>query len=276
MNLNNHCKLGTLIPGDRPFVIAHRGAAGVAPENTIEAIEQAKATGVVQAVEIDVRLSQDKVLVLKHDRTVNRTTNGTGLVSSFTLAELKRLDAGYWFSADGGKTYPYRGQGIQIATLDEVLARFTDMVFLLELKDSSNEAIKVLSQTVARHNAYDRVIVVLIGAKHRTGVKLRKLDRKLKTSHTAREVSLFVALSRVRMTALFQTRGLSFEVPMRKYRFTLPTPAFIRQAQRKGISVFVWTINDVNAMRKCVALGVDGIITDNPVKLAEVIRGHER
>ncbi|MDZ4834028.1 MAG: glycerophosphodiester phosphodiesterase [Candidatus Melainabacteria bacterium] len=264
-------KPGTLIPGSRPFVIAHRGAARQAPENTIAAFDLAHLSGMVDAIELDVQLSKDGHLVVMHDKTVERTTNGAGLLSSLTLPELKRLDAGYHFSCDGGNSYPYRQQGVVIPTLDEVLARFPDQVFLVELKDSSRSAALKLAESIARHNAYDRVLVVVINVRHSAAVTLRRLDSRIKTGHTSREIALFVGLSKARLGRLFASRGLTFEVPMRKFQLKLPTPAFVRQAHKQGVCVLVWTINDPDVMRKCLDLEVDGIITDDPATLKQVL-----
>lgn len=264
-------KPGTMIPGKRPFVIAHRGAARLAPENTMAAFETAHASGLVDAIELDVQLTADRHLVVMHDKTLERTTNGSGALRSFTLAQLKRLDAGYRFSLDSGKTFPFRDQGITIPTLDEVFARFPEQVFLVELKDSSTFAVAKLAETIARFDAYNRVIVVLITAKHGAAIALRRLDPRIKTGHSSREISLFVGLSRTRLGGFFKARGLTFEVPMRKFRLKLPTASFIRQAHQQGVSVLVWTINDPSAMRQCIALGVDGIITDDPATLKQVL-----
>jgi len=267
-----HCKPGKLIPGKRPFVIAHRGGALTAPENTSEAIAKTVEFDLADIIEIDVRLSGDKVLVVTHDEKVDRTTDGTGKVSSLTLAQLKRLDAGHHYTTDNGKTFPYRGKGVRIPTLDEVLARFPEENFMVELKDSNVQAAHELSRVLAKHDAFERVVVVMISVKHRTGTSLRKLDSRIKTGHTSQEISRFIALSKLHLSGLFKTRGLTFEVPMRKYRVNLPTPSFIRQAQKKGVSVLVWTINDPSVMHKCIALGVDGIITDDVRTLNTLLR----
>lgn len=263
-------ELGTLIPGTRPFVIAHRGAARQAPENTMTAFDKACLSGLVDAIELDVQLSKDGHLVVIHDKNVQRTTDGQGKVDSLSLLELKRLDAGFRFTPDGGRSFPYRGKGIEIPTLDEVLTRFPKQTLLVELKNSSHAAVLKLAQSIAKHNAYDRVLIVLVCAKHRAAVTLRRLDRRIKTGHSSRETSLFVGLSKARLGRIFATRGLTFEIPMRKLGVNLPTASFIRQAHQKGISVLVWTINDAAAMKKCITLGVDGIITDDPETLKQV------
>src|SRR5262245_19840849 len=112
-------------PAARP-VIAHRGDSAHFPENTIPSFDRAVELG-ADAIEFDLRVSRDGEVVIIHDPTVDRTTNGTGPVSSLTLAELRALDAGARFTTDGGKSIPFRGRGLTIPTFDEMLARYTSL-----------------------------------------------------------------------------------------------------------------------------------------------------
>lgn len=256
--------------GDNPFIIAHRGDSSEAPENTEPAFYRAVTAG-AKIIELDVRLTKDRFLVVIHDRNVRRTTNGAGDVSNFTLAELQKLDAGFHFTIDG-RTYPYRGKGVVIPTLDKVLTDFPEQNFLVELKDSSKTAAEELAATLAKHNAFDRVVVVVISIKHKIAVWLRKLDSRIRTGHTSREIVMFSALSRFRLGTLFRRRGLSFEVPRkRKYGWKVVTPAFVRQAKKQGVAVFVWTVNDPFEMRKWLDMGVDGLMTDSPTRMKKLL-----
>ena len=99
-----------------PKVVAHRGDSAHFPENTLHAFESAYAMG-VDVIETDVHLSKDGEVVIWHDPTLDRNTNGSGMIEEHTLAELKKLDAGYTFTKDGGKTFPFRAQGVQLCTL---------------------------------------------------------------------------------------------------------------------------------------------------------------
>jgi|AGTN01.1.fsa_nt_gi Glycerophosphoryl diester phosphodiesterase len=246
-----------------PLVIAHRGASADAPENTLPAFllaVQARA----DICELDVHLSKDGVLVVIHDATVDRTTNGTGKVRDFTVAELRALDAGYRFTVDSGKTNPYRGSGVTIPTLEEVLVAHPNQKFLIELKDSRELAAIKLHDQISKLNAFDRVIVQLIGVKHKIGRKVRKIDGRLVTGHTSKEIATFLLLSRLRLTRLFKTRGITFEVPQKKYRYKVVTPLFVRQAHKAGIAVVVWTVNSPADMKRLCDMQVDGLVTDSP------------
>src|SRR5690606_10570641 len=114
-----------------------------------------------------------------------------------------------------------------------------------------------LVETLERHDAFDRVIVALIGIKHSLAQRIRRLYPRLETGHTAREIALFAVLSRLRLTCLFRPRGKTFEAPGRRYRQSVVTRRFVEDAHRKGISVAVWTINREAEMERYLAIGVD-------------------
>ena len=117
----------------RPLVMAHRGGAGLWPENTMFAFERAAEMG-ADVIETEIHSTADNNLVLIHDKTVDRTTNGTGPVNSFTLAELKELDAGYKWTTDGGRTFPFRGKGITVPTLEEVFTGLPNIPINIDIK----------------------------------------------------------------------------------------------------------------------------------------------
>ena len=129
------------------IVFAHRGGGGHWPENTMLAFENAVTLG-VDALEIDIHSTADGELVVAHDETVDRLTNGRGLVNNFSLAELKRLDAGYRWSDDGGHTFPFRGQGITIPTLVEVFAAFPDKWINIDIKQTRPSIVAPLVEMV--------------------------------------------------------------------------------------------------------------------------------
>ena len=137
-------------------VIGHRGNRAHAPENTLESLRQAVALG-VDAVEFDLRVSRDGVLVVMHDPTLERTTDATGPVSARTVAELRSVDAGAKFTADGGKSFPYQGRRIHVPTFDEAVETVRDMPMIIELKISATT--ELIRAAVKRHNIAHRVVV---------------------------------------------------------------------------------------------------------------------
>ncbi len=132
-----------------PLVIAHQGGDGLWPGDTMFAFEQAVALG-VDVLEMDLHITQDGVLVISHDETVDRTTDGTGEIEKMTLAEIKALDAGHNWSADGGGTFPYRGQGISIPTLEEVFLAFPEYRMTIEIKKTERSMAQPFCDLIRR------------------------------------------------------------------------------------------------------------------------------
>lgn len=246
----------------RPAIIAHRGGAGLAPENTLEAFAIGLAFSDV--VELDVRLTADGELAVIHDATVDRTTNGTGRVRAMTAAQLKALDAGYWFTPDG-VNFPYRGRGVQIPLLSEVLDAFPDVPLLIEIKDEEEEAAEVLARLLAEKGAASRVVV---GSFHdRVIAAFRRASPATPTTAAKGEVIRFLVLSRLGLDALVGAPWRSLSIPP-KYGFVaVITSGVIEAAHRKGAPVNAWTINDPAEARRLATLGVDGIITDYPDRI---------
>jgi len=244
-----------------PLLFAHRGGADLWPENTLLAFHNAAALG-VDVLELDVHLTADDNLVVIHDDTVDRTTNGSGKVREMTVAELKKLDAGYNFTPDDGATYPYRGQGVSIPTLDEVLNTFPTYRVNIEIKDDDLRASERLSEIISEHNAEERVIVASF---HKEPLAhFRKLQPQVATSASTDEIRNFYILSLLHLGRFHRPHADAYQVPVSKGSARFDTPRFIESAHKMNQQVHFWTINDTAEMRRLLALGADGIITDRP------------
>ena len=249
------------------LVIAHRGGKGLAPENTLAAFARSAALG-VDVLEMDLRQSSDGALVVLHDRRVDRTTNGQGPVDSLRLAQLKQLDAGYHFSLDG-QTFPYRGQGIAIPTLDEVFTAFPNMRFLIEIKDDSPALVRDFCRAIQRFELSERVIA----ASFRSGplASLRQVCPAVATSASSSTGLSFVFLHWLRLDAAYHPTSQAFQFPTRFGAIDLIDRRFVARAHAHNIQVHVWTINDPDAMQHYLDLGVDGLITDYPDRLLGIL-----
>ena len=249
------------------LVIAHRGGRGLAPENTLAAFARSAALG-VDVLEMDLRQSSDGALIVLHDRRVDRTTNGQGAADSLSLAQLKQLDAGYHFSPDG-QTFPWRGQGIAIPTLDEVFTAFPNMRFLIEIKDDSDALVSDFCRTIRRFELNDRVIA----ASFRSGPleSLRQTCPEVATSASSSAGMSFVFLHWLRLDAAYHPTSQAFQFPPRFGKIDLIDRRFIARAHAHNIQVHVWTINDPDAMQRYLDLGVDGLITDYPDRLLSIL-----
>ncbi|HWS99773.1 MAG TPA: glycerophosphodiester phosphodiesterase [Pyrinomonadaceae bacterium] len=248
--------------------MAHRGGAGLWPENTMLAFERARDLG-VDVIETDVHSTADGVLVILHDATLERTTDGTGPVSALTLAQLKKLDAGFRFSADGGKTFPWRGRGVTVPTLDEVFTRLPAMRFNIEPKQESPSIVKPLCRAIREKGMAGKVTI----GSFRQGVldEFRKECPEVATSAGPGEVAEFMRESRNGGGAAGELKFKALQVPERAMGVNVLTRSFVESAHARALQVHAWTVNDPEAMRRLMELGVDGIMTDYPDRLLAVL-----
>lgn len=251
-----------------PRVVAHRGDSANYPENTLPAFISASKMD-IDIIETDVHLTKDGELVIWHDDTLERNTNGTGTLESHTLEELKALDAGYTFTTDGGKTFPFRGKGVQLCTLDEALKACPDSRFNIDLKSQEEEIAEVFIRIIRENKAEDRICCASFHLKNLQ--KVRALAPDILTSITTAEV-----IPRVLFRPFFSNkpskRKIIFQVPVAQGIFKVITPKFIEKWHKKDAVIMVWTINEEEEMRRLFKLGVDAVMTDNPrlvIKVAE-------
>jgi glycerophosphoryl diester phosphodiesterase len=256
---------------DWPLNQAHRGGAGIAPENTLEAFEKALGVG-AGGLELDIHATADGHLVVIHDAMVNRTTGGSGAVREMTLAEVEQLDAGYCFTKDDGRTYPWRGRGLRIPTLQEVYERFEGVPVNVEIKEPARPGVEeALFDAIQAAGAEDRTLVVSenFGAIRR----FRKVaDGRVATGSSTVEIIAFDALRRLRLSSLLRPPYRALQGPEKlRDHFSVVTPAFVRAAHEIGVRVDVWTINEEPSMRRLLGIGVDGIMTDRPDRLGKIL-----
>ncbi len=252
----------------RPWAIAHRGGAGLWPENTLYAFERAGALG-VDVIETDVRATADGELVIFHDDSVGRTTDGSGRVAALTLAELKGLDAGYRFSTDGGRSFPLRGAGIRVPTLREVFEALPRMRFNIEPKQTAPSIAGPLCRAVREHGMAERVLIASF-----SGTALEEFRREcpeVATSASTSEVAGFLGLHGAGLAASYGPSMQALQVPERAGGVHILTRAFVESAHGRNLRVHAWTVNDEGDMRRLLEAGVDGIMTDYPDRLLRVL-----
>jgi glycerophosphoryl diester phosphodiesterase len=236
----------------KPWIIAHRGASGYAPENTLAAFERAVQLGAT-FIETDLHLTRDARFVAIHDATLERTTNGKGSVHDFTLAELKRLDAGMWYDRE------YMGQ--RIPTLEEVLefARKHDVIFYLEVKYDAAWGMHH-SLVAALEKAENAARTIVISFDQTTLVALRRID-----------ASIMMGLLADQPGADHVKAGLELGVRQLCPKASLVTRELVERAHGADLQVATWTVDDAAEMRAVIAAGVDGVMTNFPDRLGAVI-----
>ncbi len=248
------------LPGGDVCVVAHRGGRHHWPENTMRAFRGALDSG-AHVLELDVRLSADGIPVVMHDETVDRTTDGTGRVQGFTLEELRRLDAGYSWSPPGvPDRKPYRGTGLTVPTLEEVLEAFPGALLLLELKKGPVELTGAVGELIRRHGRADTTMV----ASFQTSLlrAFRACHPEIATSAGRSEVLGFWLARRLSLHRSIKPGYVALQVPERFHGLRVVTPAFVESARRMNLAVHVWTVNATEDMTRLLDMGVEALITD--------------
>ena len=248
-----------LDPLARP-VIGHRGNRAHAPENTLASFRQAVALG-VDAIEFDLRVSRDGVLMVFHDGMLERTTDATGPLADRTAAELGRVDAGANFTPDGGRSFPWRGRGVTVSTFDAIVESLPRALeFIIELKTPA--ATELVRAAIARHGIARRVIVAAFDPAATRPLRGAGFALGASTPDVARLV--LPALLRRRVGASpFQTLC----IPLRWNGIPVPIAALARALRGSGTVIHVWTINDPADAIGLWNVGVQGIVSDDPATM---------
>jgi glycerophosphoryl diester phosphodiesterase len=244
-----------LLDPDRRPIVGHRGNAAHAPENTMESFRQALAAG-AECVELDLRVSADGVVVVMHDPTIDRTTDATGALAGLPANRILAADAGARFTTDG-LTFPFRGRGIRVPTFEEVLRDLGDVPLLIELKtsDASAETRRLIEQ----YGASARCVVESFDARALDPFRGSAIPIGASTADVRRLQHRVVTPRRVHSlpyTVIF--------LPPRHRGVRVPIASLVRVTQPAGCLVHVWTINDPAAARRLWAIGVRGIVSDDP------------
>lgn len=258
------------LQGLRPTLhIAHRGGAALAPENTLAAFRQAVERYRTDMLELDVHLTRDGELVVAHDATLERCTDGTGPLAALTLAELQRLDAGFQFTTDEGRTFPFRGQGLRIPTLRELLRAFPGLRLNVELKPDVPGIEDAFAQVLQEEGALERVCM----GSELDAVAERLAARLPSACHFFPRDALatFVITLRSGGTPPDEPRYTVLDMPLYFGDIRLVDADFLRQCEARGKWVNVWTVDDPGEMRQLLAEGVGGIMTDRPDLLRQIM-----
>ena len=252
----------------RPLVFAHRGGGGLYPENTLEAFKYSAQMG-VDVLELDVHSTSDGALVVMHDAMVDRTTNGAGRVNQMTLAELKKLDAGFKFTPDGGRSFPFRGKGITIPTLQEIFDALPDKTFNVEPKQAEPSVTSPLCEILRARKMTEKVIV---GSFRQAAIdEFRAECAEVATAATPAEVRDFLAMYKVGLGESYSPPMQVLQIPERLGSLQIVSKDFIETARRLNLKVHVWTINDADDMQRLIEMRVDGIMTDYPDRLLKLL-----
>ncbi len=218
-------------------------------------------------LELDVHATSDGEIVVIHDSTVERTTDGEGAVRDLTMAEISRLDAGFRFSGDGGRSYPYRGRAVTIPRLADLLRALPGVPLNIEIKQ---ETPSIVAEVIALVRT-TRSRVVLAAERDAIMTEIRALAPDIPTSVAAGEVASFVRGVQAGAPPRLPEGVVALQIPPRFGGVTLIDTASVRAAHAQGVEVHVWTINDAHEARGLMALGCDGIMSDFPALIRAAI-----
>ncbi len=250
----------------RPQVFAHRGGSALAPENTVAACDLGVAAG-ADGLELDVHLSRDGMVVVHHDRTLERTTDLAGPIAARTADELAAADAGRHFERAGD--FPFRGRGIGVPTLAQVLARYPALPVIIEAKVNTDEMAAALVETLRRADAIPRACIGSFGL--RVLRAIRRRETALATSAAREEVRWALYRSRCRWPVARAPYG-GYQVPEWAGSTHVVTRRFVAHAHRANLAVQVWTVDRDDEARRLLGWGVDGLITDRPDVIVPCVR----
>ena len=242
-----------------PGVFAHRGGCALGPENTIAAFELGLGAG-ADGLEFDVHLSADGVVVVFHDALLDRTTDGSGPIAARTAAELARFDAGYRFASPAGQ-HSFRGQGVRIPTLREVLRRFPDTPVIIEMKVDRPEMGQRVVADLLAEDAVGRACVAGEGAACVRSARAALPSLQSSACRTEVRWSLFKTWAGLPLGSLPFVR---MQVPEYAGAIRVVSPRFVRNAHAAGLSVEVWTVDEGTDMERLLGWGVDALITNRP------------
>lgn len=254
------------------LVIAHRGGMYLYPENTMLAFDNSVKLG-VDALELDIHITKDDILVINHDNTINRTSNGKGFISNFTYKELLNYNFGYRFKNIHGK-YPYRDKYIPIPKLKDLFIKHNNMNMLIDIKNNGTlgyKASKQLKKLIYRYNMKDKVVIGSFN--NDTIYYFREITKNnINTSASTNETLKFIIFNKLFLNSFNTIVYSTLQIPYKKGCLSLDKKSIINSAHRKNIKVYYWTINDRKEMKKLIKLGSDGIITDRPDILISILK----
>ncbi len=250
----------------KPRAFAHRGSGCSHPENTLASFAAAHEVG-VRYMELDIHQTRDEQLAVSHDPDLERASGKPGKICEMTYGEVAKADAGYTFESPEG-SHPFRGKGLHVPTLAEVLTSFPETRFIVEVKQIAPSVIPRLLQVLDETGMRRRV---LAASEHQQPLdEIRAAAPDIPTNFSALEVGMFLQA----MVAGFKgytAPGEALQVPPSYESFSLVTPEIIAAAHQQELEVHVWTVNEEAQMRELIAAGVDGLISDYPARLLRVL-----
>jgi glycerophosphoryl diester phosphodiesterase len=250
-----------------PRVFGHRGSAGTHPENTLESFRAAAAMG-APYIELDIHSTRDGEIVVAHDDHLVRMCGIDRTIPKMTYSEVAAADAGRMFTRDGGATFPFRGKGVAIPRLADVLAAFPKLRVIVEVKQIAPSSVAPMLDVINRAGMRRNV---LVASEHQQPLdEVRKLAPDLPTNFSYLESGQFMQ-AMVAGGANYRPPAAALQIPREYNSWPLVTPESVAFAHRIGIEIHVWTVNEESEMALLLDMGVDGIISDYPQRTLDLL-----
>lgn len=262
----DHPFFGNFSADQYPLVIAHAGSE-LYPHDTLYALKEYAAME-VDVLEMDLHMTADGEIILIHDDTVDRTTDGSGDVREMTLAEVQALDAGWYWTKDE-QSYPFRGQGIMIPRLEEVFETFPDTPMIIEIKQDSPPMAAPLCELIREYGMENKVMVA--SSREIAMGEFRSNCPEVATSATRAEVKEFVIRGFLLLGGTITPAYEALHVPEKDNNIPVVTPLFLWFAHNRNLQVHIWTINEAEEIQRFIDMGLDGIMTDRTDTMLEII-----
>ncbi|OPL09656.1 MAG: hypothetical protein AVO33_06505 [delta proteobacterium ML8_F1] len=257
-----------------PLIFAHRGGRGLYPENTLAAFTGARDLG-VDGVEFDLHLTKDAVVVVCHDPTIDRTSNGSGTIAEMTYDELKDYNYAYHFRDDEGDN-PYLADPQSLPTLDQVLEVVGGMYLIIEIKEDGINGAHVADQVarkIREKGLLDRVLVSSFQDEIVDYIHRNYPD--IKTSSGEKAITQYARLTSLQLGYFYQATDAAMSLPTTEYGVDLRKFNIIQGLKKRNMAAIYWTVNEAEEMQMLIDLKVDGIITDYPDVLKAIIKDLE-
>ena len=257
--------------GGRPDVIAHGGSKLLFPENTMMAFDGSVQLG-ADILEIDVMMTKDSVLVCHHDETIDRMSNGSGKLAYTRYEDLLEYNFAYGFEDLNGK-YPFKDSNVSITKLEDVFEKYNTMTYIVEIKDKSGHG--KLAGEILADMIKDRQLAkqIIVGSFHdKVLVHFYEYSEgRIPISTSQKEAVKFTITSKSFMGAVYRPEAVALQLPVKSNGLNLGTKRVINSAHKHNMAVQYWTINDKDVMEELIEKGADGIITDRPDLMWELL-----
>ena len=257
--------------GDAPLIVAHRGGRNLFPENTMIAFQGSANLG-VDILEMDVAMTKDETLITCHDLTIDRTSNGSGNVIDYTYSELSQFNFGYHFTdLDGNK--PFENVTVPPPRLEDIFAAFRDHKLMIEIKDrdeNGKRAAEILQSLIEQYELQNQVIVVAF-SEAVLDYYYEITNGEILVGISEEEAKRLVFSGLSGMEFLFKPRAAIAAFPTESSGIKLSSKRVVNSAHRRNMGMYYWTINNKETMRMLIEAGADGLITDRPDLMQEVL-----